>query len=57
VWECEPLYTISTAEGGKAAWFEDFIVQRTPGPGNRHAARVRDPQAAAKDPGITLLTT
>jgi len=53
------LYTISTAEGGKAAWFEDFIVQpeyRRQGIGTRLLEYVIQQARAEGVLRITLLT-
>jgi ribosomal protein S18 acetylase RimI-like enzyme len=53
------LYTISTAEGGKAAWFEDLVVhpdERKRGIGEALLKHVVTEARAASITRITLLT-
>lgn len=53
------LFTISTAEGGKAAWFEDLVVHpeyRRQGTGQKMLAYVIDQARAEGVLRITLLT-
>jgi len=53
------LYTISTAEGGKAAWFEDLVVRpeyRQQGTGEKMLAYVVSQARAEGVLRVTLLT-
>ena len=56
---CSLLYTISTAEGGKAAWFEDLVVRpehRQQGTGEKMLGYVVSQARAEGVLRITLLT-